>query len=312
MCDCDDLTLPTGLTGSQGLYGGYSSDWLFSTTTTASPSTGQIRLNSATYASVTTIYINDTNNDSINVDSILDTFTEGYIRIFKKDDNTKFWYGLITANTDSGTYHTLTVTYILSNGAFSASDNLVVTYSKNGTDGSNGTNGTNYPVILYNSVSDVGLSSSTTEQILKSYTLPAGTLTSDGDVCEITAVFKITLDGYTKKPGLYFGAKELIGNAASIAAASPIVSFYQSGVTTNSRTIIFKAEISRVSGTTQFAIVTSSRTMTIEGSNVLLTTDSTPAETLSGGILIKATASSSTGNSNNVICKQLIVKYLKK
>ncbi len=132
---CEELDLPVGASGADGIYGGYSSNWLFSTTLTSSPATGTIRFNSATYSSVSTIYINDTNNDSISVDLVLDTFTGGYIRIFKKDDNTKFWYGLITANTDSGTYHTLTVTYILSNGAFSASDDLVVTYVKNGTNG---------------------------------------------------------------------------------------------------------------------------------------------------------------------------------
>lgn len=314
MCNCEELSLPTGNTGSQGLYGGYSTDFLFSSTLTASPSSGTLRFNSATYNLVSSIYVSDTNNDSIDIDLVLDTFTGGYIRIFKKDDNTKFWYGLITANTDSGSYHTLTVTYILSNGTFSADDNIVVTYVKNGTDGaagSNGTDGTNYPVVLSNDISDSGLSSSTSEQILKSYTLPAGTLTTNGDICEITAVFQITIDGYTKKPGLYFGAKELIGNNTAISAASPVVSFYESGVTANSRIVVIKAEVSRTAAATQFAVVNSSRTMTIEGSNVLLNTASTPAETLSGTILIKATASSSTGSLNNVICKQLTVKYLK-
>lgn len=311
---CEELDLPVGEDGADGLYGGYSSDWLFSTTTTPSPASKYVRFNSATYNLVSSIYVSDTNNDSIDVDLLLDTFTGGYIRIFKKDDNTKFWYGLITANTDSGSYHTLTVTYILSNGTFSADDNIVVTYVKNGTDGaagSDGTDGTNYPVVLSNDISDSGLSSSTSEQILKSYTLPAGTLTTNGDICEITAVFQIIIDGYTKKPGLYFGAKELIGNNTSISAASPVVSFYESGVTANSRIVVIKAEVSRTAAATQFAVVNSSRTMTIEGSNVLLNTASTPAETLSGTILIKATASSSTGSLNNVICKQLTVKYLK-
>lgn len=311
MCNCDIGTLPNGNNGADGIYGGYSSDWLFNATTTSGPATSTLRFNSATYNTVNTIWINDTNNDAIDIGAILDTFTAGYIRIFKKDDNTKFWYGLITANTDSGTYHTLTVTYILHNGAFAATDNIVVTYTPTGATGaagSNGTNGINYPVVLYNDQTISGISSSTAEQTLKSYTLPAGTLTTNGDICEITAIYRIVLNlAQIKRPTIYFGAKELVTNDATTN-----VYFYDPGVGVNSRYIVIKAEVSRNSATSQTAITTSSKSIVEDGSIIMLTELSTPAETLANPIVISVKGQNTSGSANSIQCYQLLVKYLKK
>lgn len=139
MCDCNcnsDNSLPIGITGAagaQGLFGGFSGQWVFSTSTSTGPSSTQLRLNSTTYSAVTAIYVSDTNFNSIDYDAFLDSLSNsssfGYVRIFKIDDQTKFWVGKITAVTDNGTDHTLAVTYILSNSAFSASDNVVLTFS---------------------------------------------------------------------------------------------------------------------------------------------------------------------------------------
>ena len=67
---CSNITLPQGAQGPQGaagtdgydgIFGGYSLEWEFDDNTSASPATTKIRLNNATYASVTKIYIHQNN-----------------------------------------------------------------------------------------------------------------------------------------------------------------------------------------------------------------------------------------------------------
>ena len=50
-CDCDGITLATGAAGSDGdagVHGGYSSTWLYDTSTSSGPSSGDFRFDSAT------------------------------------------------------------------------------------------------------------------------------------------------------------------------------------------------------------------------------------------------------------------------
>ncbi len=143
-CSCtnNSTVLPVGspgadgTDGSNGSFGGFSDKWVFSTSTSAGPSSTQLRLNNATYNSVTNIYISDTNADSVSYDAFLDQLDNnsnfGLIRIFKEFDNTKFWLGQITSVTDNGTDHTIGVTYISHNSSFSASDNLVLSFAPSG------------------------------------------------------------------------------------------------------------------------------------------------------------------------------------
>ncbi len=146
MCiNCDDNTtdIPVGndgepgATGSNGLFGGFCGKWLFSTSTATGPTSTFFRFNNTTYSSVTNLYISDTNFDSLNYDAFLDSFDNGgsfgYVRIYKEFDNTKFWLGTVTSVTDNGADHTIGVTYILSNGTFSASDALVVCFDGKGS-----------------------------------------------------------------------------------------------------------------------------------------------------------------------------------
>ena len=59
-----------GATGSRGEYGGYSSDWVFNASTGSGPASTNIRLNNATPASVTKIFISNVNADSVDVTAI--------------------------------------------------------------------------------------------------------------------------------------------------------------------------------------------------------------------------------------------------
>lgn len=132
----------TGANGAQGLFGGFSGEWVFNTSTSTGPTSTQLRFNNSTYASVTQIYVSDTNADSIDYDAFLDSISNngyyGYVRIFKIDDQTKFWMGIVTGVTDNGTDHTIDVTYISSNSSFTSNDAVVFTFSPAGADSQDG------------------------------------------------------------------------------------------------------------------------------------------------------------------------------
>lgn len=173
-----------GATGAQGGYGGYSSRWTFSTTTTSGTTAGQLRFNSGTYASVTTMYINKTNKDSTDLSNFLATLSNGTyygkVRIFKESDSSKFWEGTITAVSSGATEYTLTVSYILANSTFSASDSVVLSFTPHGLGAK---------PILYSAGGFV-LSSATVGSWVSpgsetEFTLPAGVLLTNGDYIEI-------------------------------------------------------------------------------------------------------------------------------
>ena len=138
--------------GINGVYGGYSSEWLFDNGTTPTPITtaGDFRFNNATLSAVTGIIINETNADATDLNAFLAGFTNsgnfGLLRISKKSDSSIFWMGIITANSDLGDQYDVTLTHVASNGPFTNSDPCVVSFVNNGApgiDGTNGTNGTN-------------------------------------------------------------------------------------------------------------------------------------------------------------------------
>lgn len=125
-----------GADGADGIFGGFSGEWVFNTSTSTGPASTQLRFNSSTYSSVFRIYVSDTGTGSIDFDAFLDSLSNsnefGLIRIFKKNDSTKFWMGKVTAVTDNGTDHSIDVTYVASNGAFATSDPVVLTFSPAG------------------------------------------------------------------------------------------------------------------------------------------------------------------------------------
>lgn len=139
-CDDNSTTIPVGSTGEQGpqgLFGGFCGNWNFSTSTASGPSAGQLRLNSATYSSVSSIFVNETNTDSINYAAFLAAFDNGgffgLVKIFKENDNTKFWMGEVLAVTDNGTDYSIDVSYIFHNGTFSNNDSVVICFTPAGT-----------------------------------------------------------------------------------------------------------------------------------------------------------------------------------
>ena len=133
--NCNDITLFSGNPGENGIYGGHSSKWKFSTDITAPPLESYIEFNNAVLANVTQIYVNDKNADSTDMTAFLQSFNIasfsnlGLIRIYKEFDANTFWIGELTNSADSTTHYTLSVNHIQSNGTFLAEDNLVLSYT---------------------------------------------------------------------------------------------------------------------------------------------------------------------------------------
>lgn len=131
----------TSLVGTGFQYG-------FDTDTTATdPGSGDVKFNNATLSSVTAIYISETTDQSQAIAEVLDTWDDsdstvkGRITIFEQEDQTNFAIFDLTAAADSGSYRTLTVTYIDSGGSFTADDTLTVKFSRTGDKGATGSQG---------------------------------------------------------------------------------------------------------------------------------------------------------------------------
>lgn len=137
----------TGSTGSQGPDGVGGLPYTFSTTTTDSdPGAGQIRLNNGTLGSVSQIFIDDSTAASGNPDlsafiltwdDSTQTSDRGQVTITKKSAQENFaTYKISGASTDASGYVKLAVTHVVSNGSFSNSDAVLVSFVRTGNAGS--------------------------------------------------------------------------------------------------------------------------------------------------------------------------------
>lgn len=149
-CNCSSvITLPTsapGAPGANGMFGGWSQRMVFDAATSASPLARDLRLNNATPANVTEIYVNDLNADGNDIDPFLDAFSNnnsfGLVKLWKQYDSSIFWMGKVTGVTDNGADHTVSVTHVASNGTFADNDSIVISYVANGASGNTFFSGT--------------------------------------------------------------------------------------------------------------------------------------------------------------------------
>lgn len=118
--------------------------WNFSTTTTmADPTAGYIRLNHASFASVTQAAISETNAASASMAGWIATFDDsdapnrGYLQLDKDVSNFAI-YSINNNNTDNGGWDTLELTHVASAGSFSADDDIYISFSQSGNNGSGG------------------------------------------------------------------------------------------------------------------------------------------------------------------------------
>ena len=137
----DKVFLSFTPSGEDGVSPGYFYKF-DSGTSDADPGAGEISFNNGTYSSVTQIYIDDadqhgatTQTDTITWDDST-AGTKGFIQIVDIDDKSTYAKFKVTGtSTDASGYNKLTVTHVVSNNTFSASDNLSVHFTASGNDG---------------------------------------------------------------------------------------------------------------------------------------------------------------------------------
>jgi hypothetical protein len=310
---CESLNtgiLPTGNTGAkgangdQGLYGGFSGDWMFDTTSTGgAPIDTFLRFNGLTVsANVTTITVAETGPGLVNYSDFLNSLSNnskyGYIRIFKTDDSTKFWMGRITNVVDSGTYSTITVVYISASNAaitsiFGASDSIVLTFSPAGAAS---------PSILSNNTTAVSTSAGIMTSLM-SYTLPAGQLKTNDDTLEVVFAIDSNLTTEIKRAEL---------RLAGVICHSKATTF---NLNSGSKYMSLIAVITRQTATSvfiKFDIVTSSARYTLtNGQNFFET--SIPVNDLDSLTnVIELFGRNSSGGSQTIRANQMLVKYYNK
>lgn len=213
----DPLVLNEGADGENGVYGGFSSTWLFETNTGSTPSTKCVRFNNTTYSSVTQIYIHVNNSETIDHEDFLDEFaTDGYISIYKEfNPNIFAKYKISSVTLTSGTKLTATVTYINGNGTFGNTNKLVLSYTPNSVSSS------------LSNISVVDDGDSTTrsatlvsgDQILESLTYNNRLFYNDGDRIRIVATGNCPTNNRTKaiKIGVSDGTTEIFINNSNVA-----------------------------------------------------------------------------------------------
>jgi len=114
-------------------------------TTAADPSTSRVRVNNATLASATAIYISETDGWSVNISGTIAAVTEdSIVKITKIGAPANVLVASVTAApTDAGSYRSIPITVLTAAGSFSSSDSLAVEFviAGTGADGAAGADG---------------------------------------------------------------------------------------------------------------------------------------------------------------------------
>lgn len=142
------LPFPCVTSGDDGSPGGSSFVYTFDTATAdADPGDGFLRLNNATLASVTSIFVDLLDNDGTTITTWLDAIALGArVRVYVKDAPQNYAEYRVTSVTSVAGYRKLVVTYISSSGSMSTTTgNTVLTHAPAGTTGPTGVTGATGP-----------------------------------------------------------------------------------------------------------------------------------------------------------------------
>ncbi|UCI23674.1 hypothetical protein [Mesorhizobium sp. B2-8-5] len=118
-------------------------DFVFSATTTdADPGAGMFRMNNAAVASVTALYIDNSDALGTTVSAIIDSWDDstnsvrGILNVRGINDDTVLHVFRVTGNiVDGGGYRKVTVSYVGGSGAFVDGDDYLLTFSRSGEPG---------------------------------------------------------------------------------------------------------------------------------------------------------------------------------
>jgi len=138
-----------GLQGIDGNFGGATFSYTFKTDVTDSnPGAGNLQFNNASLLSSSTMFINDTDISSIDIQSFLRTIDDstsiikGHMRVSNRTDSNDFTLFTITgANIEVAGYHKVSISYVSGVTAFSDNEDIIVTFARTGTKGDIGYTG---------------------------------------------------------------------------------------------------------------------------------------------------------------------------
>lgn len=132
--------------GADGRDAGLNFKW--ATATSGDPGSGKVRTNHATFASVTSLGVSETDDDGSNLAALLAVLDDptsavrGHVVLRKVGAPGSFAiYALTGAATDQGTYWTFPVTPVEAAGTFSANDELMLNWARTGDKGDTGSTG---------------------------------------------------------------------------------------------------------------------------------------------------------------------------
>ncbi len=145
-----------GPAGASGSVGGYR--FAFSTTTTDSdPGAGVVRFNNATFASITNLFIDNTDANAADVTTWLDsmddsttTGNKGTLRIIKSSDPAVYREFRVTGAVVDGTgYRKVPVTPIAQAGALADTDAVALIFTRTGDQGASGSGSGDMTAAIY-------------------------------------------------------------------------------------------------------------------------------------------------------------------
>ena len=136
------LGLPTGATGATGNQSGLSMTFSNSTSD-ADPGAGKVAFNNGTVSSVTVLFVDDADDNSVDISSFVQSWDDvsnatarGFLTVTKEGTpSTYAIFKVSGAVTDASGYTKVAVTHVISNGTFSNADGVSVQFVHSGADG---------------------------------------------------------------------------------------------------------------------------------------------------------------------------------
>ena len=145
----------TGSQGPSGNFGGVTFDYTFLSNTDSSlaPGDGNLKFNDTDMLSATALYIDDTDDNSVNLDNYLATIDastselRGHFRITRKSNPEDFVIFAITdVSVDAGEYYIVACAFVSgqltdSSSSFEDGDDILITFARTGDKGDTGFTG---------------------------------------------------------------------------------------------------------------------------------------------------------------------------
>ena len=137
-----------GLQGTTGSFGGVTFDYTYDATTTNSdPGTGGLRINNSTLSSGTAMYIDNRDDNFIDISTFLATIDDstspikGHFKITKVGSPEIFHLYTISSATPIGGYFNVACVHVDGNGGLTDGDDITVTFARTGDAGATGATG---------------------------------------------------------------------------------------------------------------------------------------------------------------------------